>query len=555
MLKKLNNRIKLKNILNFFYVTLDKKKCVLLVVLILNLIATFISVFIPLLNAQIINYVVYINERKINENSLIYLLVLFASLNIFSIIVIKVNEFLSLKLISISSFVGKNIIISHLFNVDYSLLSSWDKAALNQRINNETDQVVIFSLNICKFFITASVNLFCSIVILLRYGTFVLFVIISTIIMQIFLFIILNDKIVKVNYKLNKEYSGMYSKFFVLINNLKSIRMNGKYYWCSNKLEDKYNKFWKLSKKNFLLNSFNEVMSILINLVAQFVVFLDCGIKVINNTLTVGLFTVFMSYFNLLIQLLTSSFQVLKEYRKTIASFSWIKEVLDIEIDKDGVKKIEDNIKTIEFREISYSYDGTKKLYNGLSLTMNRGNIYWLKGSNGFGKSTLFMLLVGIISLQAGEILINEINITELDKKDFIKDKIGNVDQKPIIFGDSIEECFTNYDELKEEINEYMQEFKLFNKNDREDKISEGTLSGGELQKIQLIESFLYTKDILLYDEPLASLDSESKIKFLNKLSILKNNAIVLIISHEDINIADYQINLTNNQEVLYENL
>lgn len=207
-------------------------------------------------------------------------------------------------------------------------------------------------------------------------------------------------------------------------------------------------------------------------------------------------------------------------------------------------------------KNLTFSYAHKKILINNFSFELKKGFSYAIVGNNGSGKSTLIDLILGILNKNySGDILYNNINIKKLDMYDIRKNLISIVEQEPYLNTDTILNNITlNCDNIdNDRISDLLVKFNLKKvidslPNGLETVITDTikNLSGGERQKIAVINSILKNPDLIILDEPTSALDKNS-IKILeNILNELKLNKIIVLISHDKdfYNICDYIINI-----------
>ena len=175
-------------------------------------------------------------------------------------------------------------------------------------------------------------------------------------------------------------------------------------------------------------------------------------------------------------------------------------------------------------KNISFAYED-KKIIEDFNYEFSYGKKYLIKGESGKGKSTLAKILCGEISPDKGEILLNGLDIKDFDFRDYIL----YVDQKPTIIDGNLEDNIKFYrNKLDNKI-----DLNLFNINKKlSDKVSTNDgISGGEMMRISLLRSLLNPRDIMIYDEPIASLDDYNSKIIIERLLSLKQT--VIIISHK----------------------
>jgi len=121
--------------------------------------------------------------------------------------------------------------------------------------------------------------------------------------------------------------------------------------------------------------------------------------------------------------------------------FETIQRQPDIDVCDTGSRQLDDISGNIELREVCFSYPSRpdELIFNGFSISISRGTTAALVGQSGSGKSTAISLIERFYDPQAGEVLIDGINLREFQLK-WIRQKIGLVSQEPVLFTCSIKE-------------------------------------------------------------------------------------------------------------------
>lgn len=167
----------------------------------------------------------------------------------------------------------------------------------------------------------------------------------------------------------------------------------------------------------------------------------------------------------------------------------------------------------IEIKNVSKTYNGTKKALNDVNLTISSGEIFAFIGHNGAGKTTMIKSIVGILEFEEGDILIDGKSI----KEDPIgcKLEMAYVPDNPDLYENMRAIDFINficdmYDidagERKKNIEKYAKMFELENK--LTDDIS--SYSHGMKQKVALIAALAHNPKVLIMDEPFVGLDPQA---------------------------------------------
>ena len=216
------------------------------------------------------------------------------------------------------------------------------------------------------------------------------------------------------------------------------------------------------------------------------------------------------------------------------------KKIIENE-DQDKLLMIKD-INKISVLDLDYSYDGKKKIINSLSFEIVKGEIFGIFGRSGTGKSTLVDILSGLIEPKKGNIIINQ----SRNIKTFIttwRSMIGYVPQTPLLINDTIinniclgvEETKINRERLREVI-DITNLASLIEDNNQNLPVGESgvKLSGGQKQKISIARTLYFNPEILILDEATSSLDKKAEDEIFDLVVKLKNDHIVIIISHDE---------------------
>ena len=172
----------------------------------------------------------------------------------------------------------------------------------------------------------------------------------------------------------------------------------------------------------------------------------------------------------------------------------------------------------IEFKDLSFSYDGKREVLKHVNLMVPKGQTIALVGQSGSGKSTLVDLLPRYHDVQLGEITIDGVNIKNFRIHD-LRALIGNVNQEAILFNDTF---FNNiaFGVENATMEQVVEAAKIANAHDfimetelgYQTNIGDrgGKLSGGQRQRISIARAILKNPPILILDEATSALDTEA---------------------------------------------
>lgn len=196
---------------------------------------------------------------------------------------------------------------------------------------------------------------------------------------------------------------------------------------------------------------------------------------------------------------------------------------------------------SIEFKNVSFSYDKKTKVIDNLSFKLDQGKVYALVGPSGGGKSTIAKLISSLYPIDSGEILIGNKNIYSY-RRESLMDNIGMVYQNPKLFqGISI---FENVKLAKKDASdkEVYDALKLAKCDQFIDRFEDGydsiigasgvNLSGGEIQRVSIARIFLKDPKVIILDEASAAADPENEYELQQAFKSLMEGKTVIMIAH-----------------------
>lgn len=300
------------------------------------------------------------------------------------------------------------------------------------------------------------------------------------------------------------------------------------------------------------------------------------GRLVMLDTITLGDFIAFNNYLGLLIWPMMAVGWVVNILQRGVASMERINAILDEEseiIDSENPIPLDKARGKIEFKNVDFKYPGAKEpVLKNINFTIEEGKTLAIVGRTGSGKTTIVNLLLRLYDIDHGEILLDDINIKDIKMQD-LRENIAYVPQDNFLFSTTIKDNigFAFDEEVSDEmIIEAAKAAEVYNNivdfpNSFDTVLGERgvTLSGGQKQRVSIARALIKDSPILILDDSLSSVDTETEEKILNNLKKLTNRKTTIIISHristiqnadEIIVLDDGQIIERGTHDILVEN-
>ncbi len=283
-------------------------------------------------------------------------------------------------------------------------------------------------------------------------------------------------------------------------------------------------------------------MMILLIGISNLIVIYIGGKQYINGVISLGTIIEFIIYVNMLTWPVATVGWVTSIVQQAAASQKRINEFLKIE------PEIKNNVETpsiikgnIEFKNVHFTYDDTNiEALKGVSFKVRPGETLAVIGKTGSGKSTILDLIGRLYDIDKGTLLVDGEAISELNLNS-LRDAIGYVPQDAFLFSDTINNNikFGKEDATDEEViaaakkAQVHKNIKKFN-NQYETVLGERgiTLSGGQKQRVSIARAIIKEPQILLFDDCLSAVDTETEEKILNNLDKISIGKTTIIVSH-----------------------
>ncbi len=334
----------------------------------------------------------------------------------------------------------------------------------------------------------------------------------------------------------------------VIINSIKEIKINNKEEFFLTKSKEEYKKLASLNKDR----NFNTVIHIYITEISVMLGFIVILITLFyttnfnNQILISSLCTICV-----LVLRLTPS---INRAQSALYSINSNKQaVLDL-IDFDekfktciNIDNTEEKLKftdSIKLENVSFSYDKNEGLKN-INLSINKNDYIHIIGKSGSYKTTLALILSGLIKADTGKMFIDNSELVEYKKW---QNNVAFLSQDFVFLYDEVNKIIDYKDE---KTNEYLNKLDL--KNIENKKITE--LSSGEKQRIALVDILIKDKNVIILDEATANIDTSSQNEIINILNNFKGQKTIISITHRLENIKDNdKVIFIDNGNIIFDN-
>ena len=265
------------------------------------------------------------------------------------------------------------------------------------------------------------------------------------------------------------------------------------------------------------------------------------AILAIGGGITVGGLTSFLSYASTYAKPFNEISGVITEFQNALACAARLFEMIDAEVEVDeGEKAINDIRGEIEFKDVFFSYDKSKKLIEHLNLSVKSGQRIAIVGPTGAGKSTIINLLMRFYDIDKGQILIDGVDIRDIPIND-LRQSFGMVLQETWLKNASVKENLrmANPDATDEEIIEaakatYAHSFIKRMPYGFDTILSSegGALSQGQMQLLCITRVMLNIPPMLILDEATSSIDTRTEQKIQSAFNKMMKGRTTFIVAH-----------------------
>lgn len=527
----------MKDFIKYSFSILKRDYACLIYLTTLCTLTSILNLFLPLIAGNFINKLISNPRMGIITQYCLVILILNLISYFLAYMIMRLNISIQIN----STFNLNKNILQKIQRVSLLYLQNKDIAYMNQRINNDVNTMVIFVINVIKDVLVNMISLLFSISFLFRISELIFFVFFIVLILYILLYKTLKRRLLLLKKLVLERQSEYFSKLQEMLTYLKFTKIYNYTDFLIKPLTKKNDELKKTLLENQKYTYILTVSEQIIVMIFQICLYIIGGVQVINGKLSVGMFTIMSTYLGNVITSFKYFSTLYQQYLSAYVSYQRIIEFENLKDDNCGNMNIED-VEEIFLDNFSYTYNTQNKIIDNINYKFKVNEIYFISGKNGSGKTTLVNSILGLYSEYDGNILVDGYSIKNINMYSFREKFVSFINQHGLLINSSIYENISlNQNISIKTIETYLLDFGLIKAYDEANEylsknINElsSNLSGGECQKICLIREFLRNKKVMIFDEPTSYLDVYSKNVFIKYVRNLKENHIVIIISHDE---------------------
>lgn len=432
---------------------------------------------------------------------------------------------------------------SNLINYDITEFEELKIGDIISRLTSDIDQISKLIVNFLSFFIRNSVMLIGSIILMFFESFKLASIVIITIPLLLVPIIKFGKRVKALSKKTLESQSLLASDINESFSNIKTIHAFGGQIAKITEFNNLLQNYLSYSAARLKIRALFFAFSMALIFLGITLVIWIGALDIVKGNLSSGQIISFIYYAIIAGFSSGGIFELLSEMHLPLAALERIVTIIDkspiVHNNYSDLKPT--NSISLEFKNVNFSYPSRSnlKIINNISFKIDASNFIGIVGRSGSGKSTLMQLLLRFYIQESGTILISNQDISLLNPNE-IRKLIAYVPQEASIFSGTIKSniMFGN-DDSEEEITEII---KITGIADFADKIPDGInakigekgvrLSGGQKQRIALARSLLRKPQILLLDEAMNALDSQSEQKLLSSIKDIMKGKIIISIAH-----------------------
>ena len=504
-----------------------------------NIILSFIFSIIEVISKTIIPIITGLIIDSLLENKFTNILNLIL-INVLLIIIASIYNYLlnvSAKMAAIEySNEIKEKALKRLLKLKINVIEKYKSGLLASKIVNDVNNIHHGLITFLTHFIPGIVTLILTLIIMFFINFKITLIIFLITPISVFITIYIAKQNKKLTDISNKEYNEMTSYIKEQIELKKYINVEKLENQKEQKINDLSEKYMKDESKALFYASISNPTTRLINGIITIIVVLYSSFEIMNGNMTIGIFSTFLIYANRYAKPLNEISQVINRLTISLTSYDSIKELINEEIE-EFINNNDEIIGSIEFKNVSFSYNNDKEILKNINFKINNGEKIAIVGPTGSGKTTIIQLLLKFYNINSGSILIDGKNINDINTN-ILRDNIKVVLQDAHLNNENIKDVLKYSNDVSDkEIKDLLKRINIkpnfLGMNDKLENITSiDNLSNGQKQIISMIRAMLSNPKIVILDEATSDVDSLTEKNIESSINELTKGKTSIIIAH-----------------------
>lgn len=504
-----------------------------------NIILSFIFSIIEVISKTIIPIITGLIIDSLLENKFTNILYLIL-INVLLIIIASIYNYLlnvSAKIAAIEySNEIKEKALKRLLKLKINVIEKYKSGLLASKIVNDVNNIHHGLITFLTHFIPGIVTLILTLIIMFFINFKITLIIFLITPISVFITIYIAKQNKKLTDISNKEYNEMTSYIKEQIELKKYINVEKLENQKEQKINNLSEKYMKDESIALFYASISNPTTRLINGIITIIVVLYSSFEIMNGNMTIGIFSTFLIYANRYAKPLNEISQVINRLTISLASYDSIKELINEEIE-EFINSNDEIIGSIEFKNVSFSYNNDKEILKNINFKINNGEKIAIVGPSGSGKTTIIQLLLKFYNINSGSILIDGKNINDINTN-ILRDNIKVVLQDAHLNNENIKDVLKYSNDVSDiEIKDLLKRINIkpnfLGMNDKLENITTiNNLSNGQKQIISMIRAMLSNPKIVILDEATSDVDSLTEKNIESSINELTKGKTSIIIAH-----------------------
>lgn len=504
-----------------------------------NIVLSFIFSIIEVISKTIIPIITGLIIDSLLENKFTNILYLIL-INVLLIIIASIYNYLlnvSAKMAAIEySNEIKEKALKRLLKLKINVIEKYKSGLLASKIVNDVNNIHHGLITFLTHFIPGIVTLILTLIIMFFINFKITLIIFLITPISVFITIYIAKQNKKLTDISNKEYNEMTSYIKEQIELKKYINVEKLENQKEQKINDLSEKYMKDESIALFYASISNPTTRLINGIITIIVVLYSSFEIMNGNMTIGIFSTFLIYANRYAKPLNEISQVINRLTISLTSYDSIKELINEEIE-EFINSNDEIIGSIEFKNVSFSYNNDKEILKNINFKINNGEKIAIVGPTGSGKTTIIQLLLKFYNINSGSILIDGKNINDINTN-ILRDNIKVVLQDAHLNNENIKDVLKYSNDVSDlEIKDLLKRINIkpnfLGMNDNLENITSiDNLSNGQKQIISMIRAMLSNPKIVILDEATSDVDSLTEKNIESSINELTKGKTSIIIAH-----------------------